>query len=47
MKIIMLAGKGDSTRYIYNGVSENYEIDKVLLTDTPSKKYWLNVELKN
>jgi methionyl-tRNA formyltransferase len=34
----MLAGKGNSTKYIYNGVSENYEIDKVLLTDTPSKK---------
>lgn len=33
MKIIMLAGKGNSTKYIYNGISSEISVDAVLLSD--------------
>ncbi|MBA5247441.1 formyl transferase [Marnyiella aurantia] len=37
MKIIMLAGKGKSTAYIYNGITQNIDIEAVLIADaTPA-----------
>lgn len=42
----MLAGRGKSTRYIYNGVSKEYKIDQVLMTDAPSKKKMIKRRIK-
>lgn len=36
MKIIILAGKGESTNYIYNGIKSQVSIDAVLITDSIS-----------
>lgn len=38
MKIIMLAGQGISTKLIYNALKSDFNIDKVLMTKSPSKK---------
>ena len=36
MKVIMLAGKGVSTKYIYNGIEAEINIDKILITESVS-----------
>lgn len=46
MKIAMLAGKGESTRYIFNGISEEFEIEKVVLTDAVSSRQLLRRRVK-
>ncbi|WP_086478543.1 formyl transferase [Arenibacter amylolyticus] len=47
MRIIMLAGRGNSTRYIYNGLKEEFEISKVLLTDSKSRMKMLKRRVIN
>ncbi len=47
MKIIMLAGKGDSSKYIYNSLSLSHKIDKVLIVDSPSRKKLFKRRIKN
>jgi len=47
MKIIMLAGKGISAKYIFNGLIDEYKIEKVLITDSPSKKRMIERRIKN
>ena len=47
MKVIMLAGSGKSTVYIYNALKSTFEIDKVLITDSPSKKKMAKRRIKN
>jgi len=37
MKIILLAGGGKSSKYIYNGLSSSFKIDKVLIPENVSK----------
>lgn len=46
MKIIMLAGQGKSTRFIYNGIAKEVYIEKVLLTSPASKKKLLKGRIK-
>lgn len=33
----MIAGKGDSTLYMYNGLKENFNISKVIIEENPNK----------
>ncbi|MBB6681529.1 formyl transferase [Aequorivita sp. 609] len=47
MKVIMLAGSGPSTKYIYNGLSKEFKINKVIITGTPSKKKLVKRRIKN
>jgi len=42
----MLAGKGNSTRYIYNGLASEITISTVLLTDSVSSKKLLQRRIK-
>lgn len=46
MKILMLAGQGSSTTYIYNGIVNTVEIDKILITSPPSKKKLIQRRVK-
>lgn len=46
MKIIMLAGNGNSTRYIYNGLSSQIEIDHILITSPNSRKKLIKRRIK-
>jgi len=47
MKIIMLVGKGESAKFIYNGIKSQIKIDSVLVTTSvPLKKIIIN-RIKN
>lgn len=46
MKIVMLAGRGKSTNYIYNGIKDSVDIEKVLVTDSLSKKKMIKGRIK-
>lgn len=46
MKIIILAGKGESTKYIYNGIKDQIIIDSVLVTDSISSKEIIKNRIK-
>lgn len=44
----MLAGKGNSTLYIYNGVVSSVSIETVLLSDPVPKRKLIHIpEIKN
>ena len=45
-KIILLAGNGDSTRYMFNGLKDTFEIDKVIIEESISKKKFLKKRVK-
>lgn len=47
MKIIMLAGTGNSTKFIYNALYSEYEIDNVLMTESTSKRRIVKRRIKN
>lgn len=47
MKIIMLAGSGRSTAFVYNALRSDFEIDKILITDPPSKTKMIRRRIKN
>lgn len=47
MKIIMLSGTGKSSVYIYNGLKSEFTIEKVIITDSPSKKKMIKRRIKN
>ncbi len=47
MKIIMLAGSGKSTKYIYNALKNDFEIAKVLITESASKKKMVKRRIRN
>lgn len=46
MKVIILAGKGTSTKYIYNGICENVHISSILLTNPIGKKKLIKGRIK-
>ena len=45
-KIIMLAGKGSSTLFMYNGIKGEYQIDKVIIEKSVSKKIFIKRRIK-
>lgn len=47
MKIIMLAGSGQSTAFVYNALKSDYTIEQVLIVDYPSKKNMIKRRVKN
>lgn len=47
MKIIMLVGIGNSTKFIYNALYSEYEIDNVLMTESTSKRRIVKRRIKN
>ena len=46
MKIVMLAGKGQSTLFMYNAINEIFPIDKVIIEDKISNKKLLQSRIK-
>ncbi len=38
-KIVILAGKGSSTLFMYNGIKGEYQIDKVIIEQPVKKKH--------
>lgn len=45
-KIIILAGKGDSSLFMYNGLKDNFEISNVIFEDSVDKKTFLKRRVK-
>lgn len=46
MKIVMLAGKGQSTLFMYNAINEIFPIDKVIIENKISNKKLLQTRIK-
>ena len=46
MKILMLAGKGESSLFIYNALKKKYIIDKVIIEDKVSTKKLIRSRIK-
>ena len=46
MKIIMLAGKGISTKFIYNALKSDVEINNVLIADSGSTRNLIKRRIK-
>lgn len=46
MKVVLLAGKGDSTKYVYNGIINDVQIEAVLISDSISKKKLIQRRIK-
>lgn len=46
MKIIFLAGKGDSTLYVYNAISKEFNVDRLIIEDTLSSKILIKGRLR-
>lgn len=45
-KIVMLAGKGDSSLILYNAINSRYNIDAVILEDKENKKVFIKRRIK-
>lgn len=46
MKIVLLAGKGQSTLFMYNAISEVFPIEKVIIEDKISTKKLIEIRIK-
>ncbi len=46
IKILMLAGNCESTRFMYNGIKDHFQIDKVIIEEPVSKKTLLKRRAK-
>lgn len=46
MKILMLAGKGESSLFVYNALKNIYNIDKVIIEDSVSTKNLIRYRIK-
>lgn len=46
MKILLLAGGGKSTKYLYNGLNELFEINKVIIEEPVDKKKLVKRRIK-
>jgi folate-dependent phosphoribosylglycinamide formyltransferase PurN len=46
MKIILLAGKGQSTLFIYNSINEIFPIQRVIIEDNISSKKLIQIRIK-
>jgi folate-dependent phosphoribosylglycinamide formyltransferase PurN len=46
MKIVLLAGNGQSTLFIYNAISEVFPIEKVIIEDKISTKKLIEIRIK-
>jgi len=47
VKIILLAGRGDSSKYMFNGLKDEYEILNVIIEESVSKKIFIQRRIKN
>lgn len=47
MKIVMLAGKGDSSLYMYNGLKDQFDITKVVIEDEQSRTKMIKRRIHN
>ena len=45
-KIVILAGKGNSTLYMYNGIKEEFQINKVIIELPVNKKKFIQKRIK-
>ena len=45
-KIVMLAGKGSSTLFMYNGIKDQYQIDKVIIEQPVNRKIFIKRRIK-
>lgn len=45
-KIVLLAGKGNTTNILYNALSEQYNIEKIILEDPVGKKEFIKRRIK-
>ena len=46
MKIILLAGKGQSTLFMYNAINEVFPIENVIIEDKISSRKLLQIRIK-
>ncbi len=46
MKIVLLAGKGESTLFMYNAISEFFPIEKVIIEEKISTKKLIEIRIK-
>lgn len=46
MKIVLLAGKGESTLFMYNALNEIFPIEKVIIEDKISSKKLIQIRIK-
>lgn len=47
LRVVLLAGKGNSTKYIYNGIKESVNIESVLLCESGSRKKMIQRRIHN
>ncbi|MEM5568767.1 hypothetical protein AAF695_08410 [Aerococcus viridans] len=47
MKIIMLAGNGESALYMYNALKDQFNIEKVIIEEPTNRKTFIKKRIKN
>ena len=43
IRVVILAGKGESTRLMFNGIKDSFSVEKVIIEEPVSKKELLKI----
>lgn len=46
MRVVMIAGRGDSTVYMYNGLKDHFDIFKVIVEEKPNKRMMIKRRIR-